>query len=84
MPQTPDRWPGPLYEEAIYLEDTAVSPSAVGEIRRSGSDILAFDSAGLFNLRQSSGSDLLTRAVFKADGGIIYTGSGAAVIKENI
>lgn len=33
MPKTPDRHPGPLYEEGIYLDVAGVSPSANGELR---------------------------------------------------
>lgn len=53
MGRTPDRFPGAREDEALVLDDTGVDPSALGEIRRNGSDIKAFDGTGVFNLRQT-------------------------------
>lgn len=55
MPRTPDRSPGPSYEEGIFLDDHGVDPAAVGEIRRVGSALKAKDGAGVFDLRSGSG-----------------------------
>lgn len=50
MSKTPDRFPGPLYEEDIYLEDKVTDPTTVGQIRRAGNDVKVRDSDGVFNL----------------------------------
>ena len=65
MGRTPDRRPGPLYEEGIYLEDATQSPEVPGEFRRVGDDLYAKDSIGVFNLRQG-GSALPFERTFTA------------------
>lgn len=55
MGRTPDRSPGPSYEEGIYFEDHGGDPSTIGEIRRNGGALKAFDSGGVFDLRSGTG-----------------------------
>jgi hypothetical protein len=55
MPRTPDRFPGPTYEEGVYLESVVDDPATVGEVRLVGSDFKARDGLGIFNLRSGSG-----------------------------
>lgn len=55
MGRTPDRFPGARIEERISLEDQAANPPEIGDIQRNGSDILAKDGTGVFNLRSGTG-----------------------------
>ena len=55
MPLTPDRRPGESDEEGLILSDEGVNPTVVGEFRRNGSDLLAKDGTGVFNLRSGTG-----------------------------
>lgn len=56
MPTTPDDIQGGTTDaDLLILRDAATNPSAVGEFRRNGGDLLAYDGIGLFNLRGSGG-----------------------------
>lgn len=46
MPQTPDRTPGPLDEEAIDFEDTGTAPTLIGRVQRNGAQLLFKKDAG--------------------------------------
>ena len=50
MPITPDRSPGPLNEEGIYLESTSLA-TVEGEVRYSAGRFSYYDSSGEFNPR---------------------------------
>jgi hypothetical protein len=55
MGVTPDRQSGPSIEEELRLTDEGVDPPLVGSVVLKAGDILARDSAGIFNLRSGSG-----------------------------
>lgn len=56
MPLTPDDLQGGISDaDLLLLRDAGVNPAAIGEVRRNGNDLLAYDGAGLFNLRGSGG-----------------------------
>jgi hypothetical protein len=81
MPRTPDRFPGPTYEEGIYLDDTAAEPAVIGEFRRVGNILLAMDGSGVFNLRQGAGDRDNRYLIFKRDGGLVYDTLGDVLEK---
>lgn len=55
MGQTPDRFPGPLIEEEVQLEEQTTDPTVVGAIRNVGGDIKMRDATGVFNARSGTG-----------------------------
>lgn len=52
---TPDRFPGPLVEEEVQLEERTTDPTIVGAIRNVSGTIKAKDSVGVFDLRSGAG-----------------------------
>lgn len=79
MPTTPDRFPGTREEDEIVLESSGDPPSGPGAMKYDGTSFQLQDASGTYNPR--SGSSLLGKVVFKADGGIIYTTSGDPIVK---
>jgi hypothetical protein len=83
MSKTPDRHPGPLYEdEEIVLQERETDPDIVGAMRRVGGSIRARDASGVFNLRQGAGTADNRYLIFKTDGGIVYNTAGNVVEKD--
>jgi hypothetical protein len=54
MPRTPDRFPGPLYEEGVYFDSTSVATTP-GEVRYDGTRFSFVDGAGEYDPRSGSG-----------------------------
>jgi hypothetical protein len=77
---TPDRFPGTREEEALVIKPSASPPTIVGEVRLVSGDVLIRDNVGVYNPR--AGASLLGRAIFKSDGGLIFTSEGDVVIKQ--
>jgi hypothetical protein len=61
--RTPDRVPGPSFEEELQLEDLGADPSVVGAISNNGGVLKGQDSIGIFDLRSGTG---LSEAAHKA------------------
>lgn len=78
MGQTPDRFPGPLIEEELQLEESAVEPTVEGAIRNVGGVIKMRDAAGVFDPRTGGFAvdDLLA-----SDTGNVLVGGGAVIVK---
>jgi len=85
MARTPQRFPGAaLEDDSVQFEDRGSDVSVPGALWRRGDDLYGRDSSGKFNLRQSGGGgDLLRQAIFKSDGGLVYTNAGDVAIKES-
>lgn len=54
MGRTPDRFAGPLYEEGIYFDPTALA-SAQGELRYTGTRFSLYDASGEYDPRSGGG-----------------------------
>jgi hypothetical protein len=54
MPRTPDRFPGPLYEEGVYFDSTSVATTP-GEVRFDGTRFSFVDDTGEYDPRSGSG-----------------------------
>jgi hypothetical protein len=68
--------------EDLFLIDMGVAPPVEeGQIRQANGDIVAFIAGEVKSLTAGAGTTLLGRAVFKTDGGLVYTTAGAVVIK---
>lgn len=75
-----DRHPGPREDEEVILDEDTVHPTIEGGMRYVSGSFSFRDSVGTYDPR--AGSSLLGRAVFKIDGGLVYTTDGDVVIKE--
>lgn len=57
--RTPNRNPGPQFEEdSVIFQDRGANPTELGQVARVGTDILALDGQGLFNLRGAIDPDV--------------------------
>jgi hypothetical protein len=68
---TPDRFPGPLSEEEIQLEELDTDPTLVGAIRNVLGEIKAKDDLGVFNIRSGGAAgahESLRQLIHLADG----------------
>ncbi len=78
---TPDRFPGPLLEEEIRLDEGTDDPSQVGAICRKGSDILARDGTGVFNIRTGGVAFDVDNCVIDVAGGLVYANDELVVTR---
>jgi hypothetical protein len=71
---------GETVDEILFL-DQVEDPPELGFVRLVNGEFKFVDSLGMFNPRTGGDSDLLGRAIFKVDGGMIYSTVGAVLIK---
>ena len=83
MPRTPDRFPGEREEDVgVILKGQADEPAEIGEIRNVNGEIHAKDSGGIFDLRTGGDPPFpVERLLLTTNGGIIYSTTGALVVK---
>ena len=56
MPRTPDRFPGPLVEEEVQLEEQTEDPANPGYIRYVNGSFRFYDSSGIYDPRSGTAS----------------------------
>lgn len=65
----------------MYMEDVGLDVLIQGEMRYYNGDWRLYDQFGAYNPRSTSGSGL-GLALFKRDGGLLYTRGGDLLIKK--